>query len=87
MKPNKLCSIFLSGDASTEVSLQCALYWAELGEIVWFISPKALDTLPNIWSTPPDKEILKLMLFIYIPETKDLLIKLSDIHLVPKIPK
>ncbi|KAF5287305.1 hypothetical protein FQR65_LT02178 [Abscondita terminalis] len=86
MLPESVVSLFVVGDKLEEPLFKCALLYAEHGFNVWFISPQPFSKFPQGINTL-DKEILKLITFLYLKEESDLLLHLNSVHLWHKYPQ
>ncbi|KAG5889948.1 hypothetical protein JTB14_018843 [Gonioctena quinquepunctata] len=85
MFPENVYSSFLIGSNLDYTLFKTAISFAESGLSVWFISPLPFDKVPeNI--DPPDKDILKLITFVYLKDYKSLISHLNTIHLWHKVP-
>ncbi|XP_056634001.1 uncharacterized protein LOC130443418 isoform X1 [Diorhabda sublineata] len=85
MIPKGIHPTLLLNDNNNYILFKTAIYFAELGLNVWFISPNVIDKIPENIS-PPDKEILQLIIFIYLKNYKDLITHLNAIHMWHKSP-
>ncbi|CAG9861816.1 unnamed protein product [Phyllotreta striolata] len=82
--PNLYPTLFLSKHPDY-ILFKLAIYFAEQGHSVWFISPKVFESIPEDIRSP-DKEILQSITFVYLQDYKSLINHLNAIHLWHKVP-
>ncbi|XP_044270745.1 uncharacterized protein LOC123015202 [Tribolium madens] len=85
MQPEKVISTLAVGENFDSDLFQVAISFAENGLYVWLISPQAFDKAPKNVKTP-DKEVLRLITFLYLKDHTDLLTQINGIHLWRKVP-
>ncbi|PSN41416.1 hypothetical protein C0J52_16877 [Blattella germanica] len=90
MKPDNVHSVLLIGSSQIEASIlfQCAVYFAEQGEKVLYISSSEIKALPTSIHgvPPPSSSSLSHIRFMYLPKWQDLFQHLYSLHQHAHIP-